>query len=820
MFRPSILLLGIVAAVAIVAVFWFALPPADDRPGASEAAPERRLDKPIVLVGLDGVDWQILDPLIEAGRTPNFDELKRRSAWGHLRSYEPTLSPLLWTTAVTGKSPDEHGIIDFLVEDPATGRRVPITSRARKVRAVWNILSERGYSTDVIAWWASWPAETINGRMISDRVAYSLFDVEAPAGQDAGLTHPEGLWERVGSEVVADDDVDYERVARFLDITREDFEAARERATANPTEAYKEPINHLTKILASTDTYHGIALEMLREGQSDFLAVYYQGVDEVCHRFAHYMAPRMETVSENDFKKYRRAVEEFYVYQDELLGELLAAASPDSTVIVMSDHGFLSGSARPAGEQADIEGKPGKWHRLYGVIMIAGNGIPPGRLDTATLYDITPTVLALAGLPLAEDMKGSALLKRASRDGTLQRIASYESEAGPEEQTDENDAVAMALVDEELLRNLESLGYIGNISTGEQAAGSTAVTAPGTLTAHTNLASVLMQKGDLAGAESELRQALEKKPGYVPALMTLSYVLVRQGKNDEALESARSAVGRGKSVEHPAYVHLALLAVRAGRSDETADFLTRLRERRPQAAGVRTALGILALHAGSPDAAETHFRAALELEPTSPEAMGQLFQLYRDRGREGELEPMMRRALALNDRTVLHHNWLGLILARRGDTVGAEAEYRRALELAPDFGGTMANLGSLYGRAGRLEEAVSVLTRAVSIEPRNLEARVNLGAALAKLGRLDEAIVNLEEARGLGLRSPELLNAVGLAYAQQGEIDRAVEALRESLTLSPDQPQVRSLLAELGASPASFIPNSGRIHRARLMRSS
>ena len=802
LFRPSIPVLRALAVAALVSI---GCAPADDNPGVSETAdrdttaahaPERRLESPIVLVGLDGVDWQILDPLIAAGRTPNIARLKQRSVWGHLRSFEPKLSPLLWTTAVTGKSPDEHGIIDFLVPDPATGRRVPITSRARKVRALWNILSENGYSTDVIAWWASWPAETINGRMISDRVAYSLFEVEAPSEQDAGLTYPDGLWKRIGSEVLSDADVGYERIARFLDITRDDFEAARKRAATNPTDAYKEPINHLTKILASTDSYHRIALKMLRNGQSDLMAVYYQGVDEVCHRFAHFMAPRMETVPESDFRKYRRAVEEFYVYQDELLGELLAEAAPDSTVIVMSDHGFLSGTARPTDGRADIEGKPGKWHRLYGVIMIAGNGIPAGQLDTATLYDITPTVLALAGLPLADDMQGSPLLKRARQTGAPQRIASYESGPGIDAHADAGVSSSMPLVDEELLRNLASLGYIGSATTAEQT--STTDTTPGTITGHTNLASVLLQKGDLAGAESELRQALEKKPGYVPALMTLSYVLVRQGKTDEALESARSAVNRSKGVEHAAYVQLALLAVRADRSAETVDFLTRLQNRRPQAAGVRTALGTLALHAGSRNEAETHFRAALALEPTSPEAMGQLFRMYRDRSREPELEAMIRKALSLNDRAVLHHNWLGLTLARRGDLAGAETEYRRALELAPDFGGTMANLGSLYGRTGRLEEAVSVLSRAVKIEPKNLEARVNLGAALGKLGRLDAAIASLEEARGLGVRSPELLNAVGLAYAQKGETRRAVEALLESLDLLPDQPEVRSLLAELG----------------------
>jgi predicted AlkP superfamily phosphohydrolase/phosphomutase/Tfp pilus assembly protein PilF len=655
--KASILAFG--AAAAILAVVLLGNASANVSPDT-----DRGIQPPIVLVGLDGVDWQILDPLIEAGRTPNLADLKRRSAWGHLRSFEPMLSPLLWTTAATGKSPDEHGIIDFLVPDSATGHRVPISSRERRVQALWNIFSERGYSTDVIAWWASWPAEQINGRMVSDRVAYSLFEVKAPSESGAGLTYPDELWERIGPVAVSDADVGYEQVARFLDITRDDFEAARERVLADAEKAYREPINHLTKILASTDTYHRIALDLLRERQPDLFAVYYQGIDEVCHRFAHFMPPKMETVSEIDFRRYRRAVEEFYVYQDELLGELLASVSPQSTVIIMSDHGFLSGSSRPTDGPADIEGKPGKWHRMYGVIMIAGKGIPAGRLDTATLYDVTPTVLALAGLPLADDMQGIPLLKRATQDKSPQRIASYEPATdhdprrskASDESVGGSDATTMPLVDEQLLRNLAALGYVAGLSGDDERLDTAPATTPETITAHTNLASVLLQKGDLAGAEFELRKALARKADYVPALMTLSQVQIRQGKAAEALESVRFAVSSSEKVEHMAYVQLALLAVRTDRTAETIGFLKRLRDRRPKVAGVRTALGTLALHAGSTDEAEAHFRAALNLEPTSPEAMGQLFQMYRDRGRETELEAMLRKALRLNDRAVLHHN--------------------------------------------------------------------------------------------------------------------------------------------------------------------
>ena len=133
----------------------------------------------VALIGLDGADWEIIDPMIEKGELPNLAALKKRGAWGNMKSMKPMLSPLLWTSVATGKSPSEHGIIDFLMKDARTGRVVPVTSRWRKTKALWNIFTDVGKTSSFVAWWATWPAEPVLGHMVSDRVAYSLFGYEA-----------------------------------------------------------------------------------------------------------------------------------------------------------------------------------------------------------------------------------------------------------------------------------------------------------------------------------------------------------------------------------------------------------------------------------------------------------------------------------------------------------------------------------------------------------------------------------------------------------------------------------------------------------------
>jgi len=62
----------------------------------------RQAEPQILLVGIDSADWDLIDPLSRRGELPNLTRLRAEGAWAVLRSDSPTLSPLLWTTAVTG----------------------------------------------------------------------------------------------------------------------------------------------------------------------------------------------------------------------------------------------------------------------------------------------------------------------------------------------------------------------------------------------------------------------------------------------------------------------------------------------------------------------------------------------------------------------------------------------------------------------------------------------------------------------------------------------------------------------------------------------
>ena len=666
--------------------------------------------------------------------------------------------------------------------------------------ALWNIFTAMGLSVDVVAWWASWPAEAVNGVIVSDRVAYSLFGYQADAGSLPGATYPPGYLASLKGGLVTDADMTLEDVRAFADLTAAQFQERRAQIDQSEAKkAYADPVNHLTRILASTRNYQTATLDLLSKGQPDLLMVYFQGIDEVGHRFAHMMPPKMAMVSDEDYRQFHSVVEAFYRYQDRLVGELLEKADPKSLIIVLSDHGFKNGPGRPTDDPPYIEGKPGKWHRLYGIFMMAGPGVKPGPLDTVSLLDVAPTVLAASGLPLSEQMPGRVLTEAfrpgAQKDLDQERVAGYDFlETSGGSISPESTAA-----DAEMIANLRSLGYISGAGGNE---GGNDPGAPGgelsgdTVTYHTNLAALHLKSKNYTAAQEEVDAALKMAPDYLPALMTQASLYLAMKQPEKALELYKHLIDTGTQ-EPGVLSRLADLYEKTGKTDAGIRYFETLRSRLPRNAEV--ALGLGKLWDSKKDAAraESFYRQAMEEDPAAPEPAARLYEILKTRGEETILEPAVAKALELNENSTGHHNLMGLILESKRDLAGAERQLRRAVELDPDYAGVLANLGSLLARTGRTQEAIQVLTRAVDKEPGNYEARVNLGAALGKAGRHQEAIDQFEEARKRGFRSPTLLNGLAIAYHETGQMRKCEESLKESLSLDPNQPQVRAMLAEV-----------------------
>ena len=243
--------------------------------------------RPVIWLGLDGLDWELLDGLAAAGKMPHWKTLTEEGYSARLASFSPLLSPLLWTTAATGVNPDVHRVLDFQEVDPKTGRKVPISGRSRDVAAVWNHASSSGRSVGVVGWWATHPAEQVNGFFVSDHASPILFE----RSSYAGVVYPATLEPAVRETVT--------QKARVEDSELEGWFAASDAASVERRES-------LRRILAATRVNHLLARELYDRQLPDLLVLYLEGTDEIGHVFGGFAPPRLTCVSESGRRALRR----------------------------------------------------------------------------------------------------------------------------------------------------------------------------------------------------------------------------------------------------------------------------------------------------------------------------------------------------------------------------------------------------------------------------------------------------------------------------------------------------------------------------------
>ena len=113
---------------------------------------------PLLLIGMDGGEWSVIEDMWSQGKMQNFKKLVDGGLSAPLKT-KYGQSPVIWTTIATGHNPEVHGITGFVVA--TEDGDVPVSSDMRKVPAIWNITSTAGLKTHVVGWWGSWPAEPV-----------------------------------------------------------------------------------------------------------------------------------------------------------------------------------------------------------------------------------------------------------------------------------------------------------------------------------------------------------------------------------------------------------------------------------------------------------------------------------------------------------------------------------------------------------------------------------------------------------------------------------------------------------------------------------
>ncbi|MBT7865962.1 MAG: hypothetical protein HN763_06340 [Opitutales bacterium] len=424
-------------------------------------------DSKILVLGWDAADWAIAGPLIEAGKMPNLAKLIAEGTSGSISTITPSLSPMLWTSMATGKRPIKHGINGFTEPTPDGKNVRPITNASRKTKAIWNILNQVGKKSNVVGWWPSHPAEPIDGVMVSNwfQVACKLANKEAPNDGDIG-PGPDGWkkdqWRMTPGTV---------HPPRLEDVLQQ-FRFHPEEVTADLLEPFiakdskpdwTDPrMGSLAKILSDTVSVNAAATSIMTQEPWDFMAIYFDGIDHFSHGFMKYHPPRQDWVEEKDYTVFKSVVEGAYRLHDLMLGTHLELAGENTTVIILSDHGFNSGELRPEHIPVEPAGPAMAEHGPYGMFVAKGPGIKQGeKIIGASVLDLAPTILSCFGLPVGEDMDGKPLVGIFADSRQPTTIPSWDSVSGPfEDGQHEKHSQVDAASNAEAIKQLVELGYI------------------------------------------------------------------------------------------------------------------------------------------------------------------------------------------------------------------------------------------------------------------------------------------------------------------------------------------------------------------------
>jgi tetratricopeptide (TPR) repeat protein len=636
-----------------------------------------RLAKKVLLLGWDAADWKIIQPLLEAGLMPNLERLVSAGVMGKLLSLQPMLSPMLWNSIATGKRADKHGVHGFIEPDPLGGVR-PVTSTSRRCKAIWNILTQSRLRTHVLGWFASHPAEPINGVCVTNQ--FGLARDIAP-GQPWPLPpetiYPARLIEPLAQLRVHPSTLSVQDMRPFV-------------PQAETIDQNKDRRLWIAAVLlAECVNMHAAATWVMENEPWDFMAVCDTSIDHFCHQFMHYHPPRMEHVPEQDFSLYKDVVNGCYRFHDMLLGRLLELAGEETTVLLCSDHGYYSDNLRPLLTPQEAAG-PAVWHRPFGIFALKGPHVREDEwiFGPPTLLDIAPTVLTLFGLPLGADMDGKPLLEAFTCPVEIATIPSWEmveGECGMHPLDRYQDPAASRA----LLQQFVALGYIEKPDADAEKAVESAERE-----GRYNLAQALLD----ARRPAEALPLLEELHAAEPARMLLSLTLA----------NCYLALGRLADSRH------IVEAVAQDKDAGTAAFGQQQARLVPQ---IDLLIGMICFQEEKTEEALAHLKKVEALQQNIRHLQQELGRAYLKLREWKEAESAFDRELKIDDDNPASHHGLAVALLNQRRNEEAAEHCLRAIALAHHMPLAHYHLGLALTRLGQDERAILALETSLMIRP-------------------------------------------------------------------------------------------------------
>lgn len=711
------------------------------------------VSKRVCLLGWDAADWKMIEPLLEKGQMPNLHKLINNGVMGNVASLTPMLSPILWTSIATGKWADKHGILGFCEPDADSGKIRPVTSTSRKCKAIWNIISEQSKRAGVVNWFASHPAEKINGFVVTDRYPHPAGPPDKEWPPVANSVHPADQLEdccklRVHPAMTTPQQV-LPFIPKLAEIigahagaripsrtpqtqasipaneagegippgegTRKDSRTSEAKDSPTSDPPSDEKLNELRILLAHCASVQSAATYMMQAEEWDFLGVYFDAIDRFAHAFMEFHPPKMDHVSDADFEHFKDVMTGIYRFHDMMLGRMMQLAGDDTTFIILSDHGFHCDHLRPQGSAKIKDGNPVAWHRLHGMVVISGPGIKKDeRVYGASLLDIAPTILWLMGLPVPKDMDGKALIQIAEgelsepetiesyEDSELDAHARIPSRTDAEQEsvpaTDEhgdtlpgNERTAEAEDPWVAQRMVQQLVDLGYMEQD--------TTVEGVVTDRArNLGQVYAATGRPKEAIAQYEQVLRRKPDDKGTKMAIASCRLSLGELDECERIVKEVLSDSADAPH-ANLYMGMIHFRRDDPDKALEYLQEAEKASPRMPGLHVQIGNVYLRRSRWKEAERAFKKALEIDANSAEAHDGLGVAYRWQKKPAEAVHEHMQSVALLHYRPQTHIHLGLALAETGQIDWAIRAFHVALEQDASNPLPHRCLAELYERA-------------------------------------------------------------------------------------------------------------------------
>jgi predicted AlkP superfamily phosphohydrolase/phosphomutase len=279
--------------------------------------------RPLLVLGLDGATFDVIDPLARAGRLPTLGAWRERGVATPLASTTPPMSFPAWSSFATGLAPGQHGLFDFTQKVGGAYRIGFANATHRSGETLWGRASRAGAHVLVLGVPATFPPEPVRGLLVSG------FDAPVSTGSDARQASDPALYRRIAA-----------RVGPWM---RPDLDEG-----AHAQGWHEQAVGVLLRRIERKTAFALAALDELRRtagARPELVVVVFSESDTVAHHFWRDHDPASPRHDPTASEVRRGAVAAVYMRLDAACAELRAAYGEDAPCVVLSDHGS-GGSAR------------------------------------------------------------------------------------------------------------------------------------------------------------------------------------------------------------------------------------------------------------------------------------------------------------------------------------------------------------------------------------------------------------------------------------------------------------------------------------------